>query len=106
MISGDPAYLSTGIFAITGPTGAGKSTIMDAISLALYGQTPRLGRITKSAGEVMSRQTGECLAEVEFTSDKGTYQCTWSQKRAHKKPDGELQPPKHEIAESTLRKSP
>ncbi|MDD1702598.1 MAG: AAA family ATPase [Methanoregula sp.] len=99
----DPAYLSTGIFAITGPTGAGKSTIMDAISLALYGQTPRLGRITKNAGEVMSRQTGECFAEVEFTSDKGTYRCTWSQKRAHKKPDGELQPPKHEIVDVTTK---
>jgi len=99
----DPVYLSTGIFAITGTTGAGKSTILDALSLALYGQTPRLGRITKSAGEVMSRQTGECLAEVEFMSDKGTYRCTWSQKRAHKKPDGELQPPKHEIVDVNTR---
>jgi exonuclease SbcC len=100
----DLAYLSTGIFAITGPTGAGKSTILDVISLALYGQTPRLGRITKSAGEVMSRQTGECLAEVEFTSDKGIFRCTWSQKRAHKKSDGELQPPKHEIVDLTTKK--
>ena len=41
----DPAYLADGIFAITGPTGAGKSTILDAICLALYGRTPRLNRI-------------------------------------------------------------
>jgi len=100
----DPAYVSSGIFAITGPTGAGKSTILDALSLALYGQTPRLGKITKNAGEVMSRQTGECLAEVEFGSDKGTFRCTWSQKRSHKKPDGELQPPKHEIADAATNK--
>jgi len=33
---------STGIFAITGATGAGKSTILDAICLALYAKTPRL----------------------------------------------------------------
>ena len=26
-----PAFVSDGIFAITGPTGAGKSTILDAI---------------------------------------------------------------------------
>ncbi|MFA5253323.1 MAG: AAA family ATPase [Methanoregula sp.] len=100
----DPAYVSSGIFAITGPTGAGKSTILDALSLALYGQTPRLGKITKNAGEVMSRQTGECLAEAEFSSDKGTFRCTWSQKRSHKKPDGELQPPKHEIADAATSK--
>src|SRR5450631_3171168 len=36
-----PDYVSSGIFAITGPTGAGKSTILDAICLALYGKTPR-----------------------------------------------------------------
>ena len=30
-----PAYASDGIFAITGPTGAGKTTVMDAVCLAL-----------------------------------------------------------------------
>jgi len=30
-----PAFASDGIFAITGPTGAGKSTILDAVCLAL-----------------------------------------------------------------------
>ncbi|MCD6431010.1 MAG: AAA family ATPase, partial [Deltaproteobacteria bacterium] len=33
-----PEYVGDGIFAITGPTGAGKSTILDAICLALYGR--------------------------------------------------------------------
>ena len=32
-----------GVFAITGPTGAGKSSILDAIMIALYHQVPRLG---------------------------------------------------------------
>ena len=80
----DPEYISSGIFAITSPTGAGKDTILDAISLALYGRTPRLGKISKNSGEVMSRQTGECFSEVEFVSDKGHYRCMWSQKRSHK----------------------
>ena len=30
-----PAFLSDGIFVITGPTGAGKTTILDAVCLAL-----------------------------------------------------------------------
>ncbi|MCE5265656.1 MAG: AAA family ATPase [Deltaproteobacteria bacterium] len=95
-----PAYASDGIFAITGPTGAGKTTIMDAVCLALYGSTPRLGKVTKGGNEIMSRQTGECFAEVTFETAKGRYCCHWSQRRAHKKPDGELQQSRHEIADA------
>lgn len=94
-----PAYVSSGIFAITGPTGSGKTTILDAICLALYGQTPRLKTISKSTNEIMTRNTAECFAEVEFESQIGRFICHWSQRRAYKKPEGELQPPKHEIAD-------
>ena len=93
-----PAFVSDGIFSITGPTGAGKTTILDAVCLALYGRTPRLGKITKNSNEIMSRQTGECFAEVIFETPSGRYRCHWSQHRARRKPDGELQAPKHEIA--------
>ena len=95
-----PAFASDGIFAITGPTGAGKTTILDAICLALYGRTPRLNKVTKSMNEIMSRQTGECFAEVTFETQAGRYRCHWSQHRARKKPNGELQAPKHEIADA------
>ena len=95
-----PAYASDGIFAITGPTGAGKTTVMDAVCLALYGSTPRLDKVTKSNNEIMSRQTGECFAEVTFETGKGRYRCHWSQHRARKRPDGELQQARHEIADA------
>jgi len=93
-----PAYLSDGIFAITGPTGAGKTTILDAICLALYGRTPRLNRITKTTNELMSRLTGNCLAEVCFETQAGRFRCHWSQHRARNKADGELQMPRHELS--------
>ena len=95
-----PEYLADGIFAITGPTGAGKSTILDAICLALYGATPRLGRITKSGNEIMSRQTGECFAEVTFAAAAGRFRCHWSQHKSHKRPDGNLIETRHEIADA------
>ena len=95
-----PSYVSSGIFAITGPTGAGKSTILDGICLSLYGQTPRLSRITQSENEIMSRQTGDCSAEVEFETGKGRFRCHWSQHRSRRLADGQLQSPKHEISEA------
>ena len=100
----DPEYVSNGIFALTGPTGAGKSTILDAICLALYGATPRLGKITKNSNEVMSRQTGECYAEVVFESQAGRYRCHWEQRKARKSPTGKLQDQEHQIADADTDK--
>ena len=94
----DPTYLADGIFAITGPTGAGKTTLLDAICLALYGRTPRLSKLTQSANDIMSRQCGECFAEVVFETGAGRYRSHWSQHRARKKPGAALQAPKHEVA--------
>lgn len=90
-----PAYAAHGIFAITGPTGAGKSTILDAICLALYGQTPRLGKIAQKQNEIMSRHCHECFAEVVFETRQGRFLCRWSQVRANKSARGNLRPAKH-----------
>ncbi|WP_227671417.1 AAA family ATPase [Psychrobacter sp. 72-O-c] len=99
-----PAYLNDGIFAITGQTGAGKTTILDAICLALYAQTPRIGIISKSSNEVMTRQTGDCFAEVVIEIDETRYRCRWGQRRAHDKPEGNLQDATHEIADADTDK--
>ena len=94
-----PAY-SDNIYALTGPTGAGKTTILDAISLALYGRTPRLARIGKTGNEIMSRHSGTCHAEITFSTRTGRYRSHWSQHRARRKAGGELQNPKHELADA------
>ena len=92
-----PAYADN-IYALTGPTGAGKTTILDAISLALYGRTPRLERIGKAGNETMSRHSGHCHAEITFSTRAGRYRSHWSQHRARRKAGGELQNPRHELA--------
>lgn len=99
---------SAGIFAITGATGAGKSTILDAICLALYGKTPRYLQAketgidifdvqgsTLSQGDVRSilrDGTAEGFAEVDFVGIDGQhYRATWSVRRARNKVEGSMQ---------------
>ncbi|MDX6765121.1 AAA family ATPase, partial [Streptomyces sp. F8] len=58
-----------GLFGIFGPTGSGKSTILDAITLALYGQVVRLGG-GNHPKEVLNQL--EQRVFVSFTFELGT----------------------------------
>ncbi len=94
------------VFLITGKTGAGKSTILDAICLALYANTPRLDG-TKMQGDtkdgdkivkiddprqLMRRNTGEAFVALTFTGSNGVhYEAAWSVARARKKVTGNMQ---------------
>ncbi len=59
----NPEYLDNPLFAIIGKTGSGKTTILDAISFALYDQTDRMENMRAA---IASRGTTECMAELNF----------------------------------------
>lgn len=111
------------VFLITGKTGAGKSTILDAICLALYGNTPRMEstQIVKRQDKdtvventlevkindprlIMRRGCNEAAIELTFEGGNGKhYKATWSVSRAAR--TGNLQKAKRTLeilGENTL----
>ncbi|OTG61510.1 ATP-dependent dsDNA exonuclease [Acinetobacter sp. ANC 4204] len=96
---------SAGLIAIIGKTGAGKSTILDAMCLALFNRIPRLkdsdGKIqdvdgsellTNSPLTVLRRGTAHGYAELCFIAqDQKRYIARWELKRSREKADGKLQ---------------
>ena len=77
-----PDFANSGMFCISGPTGSGKTSILDAICLALYGKTPRLGAIVGDSNEVMTYGAKNCYAKVTFESRGVAYSARWEQHRA------------------------
>jgi exonuclease SbcC len=86
----DQAPFDTGVFAITGPNGSGKSAILDAITLALYGETFRFER---PARHVMTKHTAECFAVIEFSIGAERYRSSWQVAREGGSPEAEPLPP-------------
>ena len=67
-------FANTGVFAITGANGSGKSSILDAITLALYGET---ARFDQPAANVITQNAHDAYAEVEFRLGGEDYQAVW-----------------------------
>jgi exonuclease SbcC len=70
-----------GLFLITGDTGSGKSTILDAICVALYGKTPRLSNTNSQTKQLFAINSTQCFSEVEFQVDNTLYKSYWGLSR-------------------------
>ena len=66
-------------FSLSGPTGSGKSSLIDALVFALYGRVPRLG--AKSVAPVISSGAERATVLVEFESGGEFYTVARSVKR-------------------------
>ena len=75
-------FAKSGMFCISGPTGSGKTSILDAICLGLYGKTPRLGAIVGDTNEVMTYGAKNCYAKVTFECGGTVYSARWEQHRS------------------------
>lgn len=98
---------SAGIFSISGSTGSGKSTILDALCLALYDNTPRTNSASESifikdvndtkinqkdSRSILRRGSAHGYAAAQFISLSGDkYLSEWSVRRARDRANGSLQ---------------
>ena len=98
------------LFLITGETGSGKSTIIDCLCLALYGNTPRMKAAknarydsnrtedgkgdemtTNNPRQLMRRGSVQAHVELTFEDNVGTpYVATWEVHRANNRIDGKI----------------
>lgn len=94
------------IFLICGETGSGKTTILDAICLALYNRTPRLSQASirdsyvdvngesitlTNPVQYVRKGSWEASIELDFESGGKFWKSIWSTHRANRNPEGKFQ---------------
>lgn len=87
------------LFLICGETGAGKSTILNTICMALYNKVPTMpnsneyyeDRKVGDLSNFLRKGTGEGYIHLLFEEGGVRYEADWMIRRAHNKPSGKLQ---------------
>ncbi|TWH69109.1 exonuclease SbcC [Micromonospora olivasterospora] len=68
-------FTDADFFALVGPTGSGKSTVLDAICFALYGTVPRWGG-ARGLSNALAPSAGEARVRLVFESAGARYVAT------------------------------
>lgn len=94
-------FKDVGLFAITGSTGAGKTTILDAITIALYHSVPRFSGAKGTLLDVVSYGATEAFSCVTFTNENIVYEAYWGIRLASNTGKS-LQNPQEEVSLKNL----
>ena len=89
--------LDSQLFGIFGPVGSGKSTILEAMMLAIYGDTERLNRSGDNRNyNLMNLRSDDLLVDFEFSAGHPArvYRCVYTNQR-HRKVFEKVQTPGH-----------
>lgn len=81
-------FSSLDLFAITGPTGSGKTSIIDAMTYALYGCTSRIGK--QGISELISQGADRLKVLLEFACGSDRYRVARETKKTAKSASTEL----------------
>ncbi|CAL2074836.1 Nuclease SbcCD subunit C [Tenacibaculum dicentrarchi] len=77
-------FKDVGLYAITGVTGAGKTTILDAITIALYHNIPRFKGTKGTLIDVVSHGANDAFTSVTFENNNFIYEGYWGIRLANK----------------------